>query len=99
MPLGVVFEAGAVGFRTTGVTVAVAFGLAGTLRCLLELLVVGLTGTESSESEEYAGLLFLFFWPFLSASAADLDGTLLFAFLAAGVAAFFAGGCESESVE
>ena len=78
---------------------AVALGFAGTLRCLLALLVVGLTGTESSVSEEYAILLFLFFWPFLSGSAAALDGTLLFAFLAAGVAAFFAGGCESESVE
>jgi hypothetical protein len=52
LPLGVVFEAGAAGFRTTGVTVAVALGFAGTLRCLLELFVVGLTGTESSVSEE-----------------------------------------------
>jgi hypothetical protein len=35
----------------------------------------------------------------LSESAADLAVAFLLAFLAAGVAAFFAGGCGSESVE
>jgi hypothetical protein len=72
----------------TGVTVAVAFGFAGTFLCLV--FVLGLP-TDSSDSEEYAGLTGLDLLGFFSTS------TLVFevAFLLRAKLPFFGWGSES----
>lgn len=77
---------------TTGVTVAVALGLAGTFLCFV--FVAGLPITDSSDSEEYAGLLTFVLVFFFSGSLAFL----LVTFLLRAKFAFFV-GCGSESVD